>query len=293
MFRQYLKNKYSDIVILTNPFETYEPIEINRPVKVMCDHGAYMKYLTYHSAEDSYETNRDIDTASEGKHAAVYFNSSGIVFDKFRLLGGGKSLTTYEESDEPWLIDGLQSGIKMQQGIGTVKVIDSWIEGFNWGQIWNFDSESSIVSNNFLVGAWNEYYNYIDWLGGRGNASLQVLEFNFNIVSGGRHAVGASGHPNSYYAVRNTVENSIKAAFDRHSGNTPLVGGMHTVITGNIIKNPDRYAFSLNNPVAGGCIVFAANELARDYEKPIGEISKVVMLPSEMPAVNFYNCIFP
>jgi hypothetical protein len=259
-FRRFIKSKYADIVILTEPFETFEPIHINRAVRIMCANVAFMQYNTYHPS-------------TEVDHAAIYFNVPGIIADEFVLKGLVKPLTTYAQHTNPPSVDGLQSGIKIMHGAGDSYVVNSILTGFNWGRIWAFDGAKVVSMNNTFAGLGNEYYNYDHWHGGRGNASGQNLYVSCCNTAGAKHFVGSSGHPNSYYASGNTIYNTVKAAFDRHSDDIPKVGGMNTHITGNTIYNTDKFAFTLNKPYAGGSVVFAGNRLARVADKPVGEIS--------------------
>lgn len=226
----------------SQPTELTESLVINEPTVLYCINGGYLKFLSY------------------GRNIPAIICNASCTFINFNLFGGGKELKDDQEAD------GLQSGVKFQNPSGVFQFIGGRIEGFNWGGIWAFDCKLAIVSGATIIGTGSSYYNYGAWQGGRGNAYGQDLYFLNNTVSNVRHAVGASGHPNSYYAYGNTVD-SLKHAFDRHSRNTNGFGGLNTHIIGNTI-NPDRYLFSVNEPY--GTILTSGN--TSRGEKPIGEI---------------------
>lgn len=229
-------------IVISEPTEITEPLVINEPSVLTCINGAYLKLLTYG------------DTIP-----AVLCNASCTFFN-FNIRAGGKALTDNKESD------GLQCGVKTNNPESVVQYIGGEMIGFNYAGFWAFDTKLAIMSGVKIVGSGVEkYYNYGAWQGGRGNAKRQDLYFVNNKVSGVRHAVGASYHPNSYYASCNQVD-SIKHAFDRHSENG--YGGFNTHIIGNTI-NPDRYLFSVNEPY-GTVLTFGNTSRG---SKPLGEVS--------------------
>jgi hypothetical protein len=272
-FRKAVQGTFNDIVILMEPFETYEPIEVKRKVELMCDPNAYIKYNDYNHNQDH--------------HSLFRVQHNEVIFNRFNLKGGGKVLTNSHVND------GVQSGVKFEAPGGVCQFINGKIEGFNWGSIWAFDSDHTIISHNTLIGPGAVYFNYGAWLGGRGGVYGQEMYFIKNIVSGVRHAVGASGHPNSYWATGNIVLDTIKQAFDRHSGDTPGIGGLITNISGNTIMNPDRYAFSINNPMPNGCFTFSGNNLTRGIEKPVGELTSIPLYEGQDTMdIKIYNNIY-
>jgi len=254
-------------IVITEDITLSERLIIDVPCVISCEDEGLLYYPHYHQDDN---------------HAGIVVKSDDVIFSEFSLYGKSGVLFNPARSL------GLQSGIKFD-GVSRGYIINSTIIGFNWGGVHAFDVHDLWVTGNRIEGPRNEYYNYGVWQGGRGNASDQNLYFINNSVRGVKHAVGASGHPNNYYAINNQIYSTVKMAFDRHSGDTPKVGGKHTHIIGNTFHDPNRYAFSINEPVPGGSFVFRGNRLARTDTKPVGELAMPLKPDPENPSEKGQN----
>jgi hypothetical protein len=187
-----------------------------------------------------------------------------------------------------------QTAIMYDYGDGATHIYDSIFFLFNWAAVWQFNAGLVTVDNCTIIGSICNSYNYGIWQGGKSNVPEQVLRMTGCRVLSVRHAIGASYHPNSYYAIGNTISTK-KHSFDRHNWNEGgSKGGLHTVICGNTFTDPDRLAFSLEKPYEGGSIVFSGNKLNHSKDRHIGEIAdeKVwegQVLPYGWGGVNQFN----
>jgi len=280
-FRRLVNNKHATHVVLMTEVETAEPLYWTQPKIIMCDNpSVYWKYLKFHGASAEYDQNRSESSTED--HSAIVIPedaiSGGYKIDIFNLYGNLKPYTTYDQSSTPWLVDGIQSGIMGASKNSIIEIANCNIKDFNWGSYWHFNTKRSIIKDSTIIGANNEYFNYGTWLGGSGSATGQDLFMINCFVEKVRHAIGASGHLNNYYATRNTIFNTIKHVFDRHAVNG--YGGGITHIVGNRLITPDRYAFSIHLPHPLGSFEFKHNILSRSASKPVGEISGTAV-PSE------------
>lgn len=240
-------------------------IRIDHPITI---DDAEMIRASQSAVNSLYNSTR---TENSEQHWAIEVFSKKAYFVNFHLRGGDKQLT------DKWYIDGLQSGIRFNNPYGEYHITqDSLIYGFNWGAVWHFDAKKVTIDDGTqLIGANCPYFNYGAWGFGRGNAVGQELHMHGCVVDAVRHAIGASGHPNDYFATGNVIINTIKHAFDRHA--VDGYGGRITYIAKNKILNPDRYAFSIHPPAYGGSFTFKHNELNRVIDKPLGQITNDII----------------
>lgn len=246
-----------DCIAIENDLFFDEPIMVWRPVRFVGRPDAVIQWQTYSSNGD--------------EHSLFRVKVPGVYFDLINTVGGGKQLT----GDR--FIDGLQSAIKFENTVGDGFVNDCIFEGFNWGGVWAFDCEKLLVNRSQFIGPGNPYFNYGIWQGGRGNASGQKLittGCSFDLV---RHAIGASGHPNHYHAIDNIIGPDIlQQAFDRHTGNTPGVGGGDVVLLRNTFHAPNRHAFNIQIPDGPGKIVIMGNQ----FNRPLGKAGVIADTPA-------------
>lgn len=258
---------FADRISIAESFHLTEQVVIERPVAI---DGGYHTLNCFHFGH-----------SSTSDHAQIVVKSRDVQFRQMNLIAPnapeGKHATA----------------IMCDYGDGTTRVSNSVFIGFNWAAVWQFNAGLVVVDNCTIVGSGSTSYNYGIWQGGKSNVPEQVLRMTGCRVFTVRHAIGASYHPNSYYAIGNTIS-TLKHSFDRHNWNEGgSKGGLHTVISGNTFLDPDRLAFSLEKPYEGGSIVFTGNKLNHAADRHIGEIADEKVWEGVMPygwvGVNQFN----
>lgn len=220
------------------------PIEVKRSVKII---GSEIGAITSVHSDPT-------------DHSLFDCTGEFVEFDSLAFYNSSKS--------------GLSSAIEFNTGSSHGLVRSCLIEDFSWGGIWQFDCHNLVVDSCDIIGNAGTSYNYGIWQGGKSNVSEQKLFFTNSRVEAVRHAIGSSYHPNSYYAIGNTIS-TLKHSFDRHNWNSGgRKGGLHTVISGNTFLDPDRLAFSVEPPYEGGSFIFTGNTLNHASTRHIGEIAK-------------------
>lgn len=251
--RHYLTKRGVGRIVILEPIQLTNHVSIDRPVEIECaGAGAIINgFFMFH-------------VASYGVH--------------FRLCKF--------ESIKDML--GLQLAIKFDSGFGHCSVYASSFVGFSWAAIWQFNCQSLTVERCYIKGSGGSSYNYGIWLGGKTNGVEQNLFLlNCPLIEDVRHAIGSSYHPNSYYAIGNTIS-TLKHSFDRHNWNDGgRKGGLHTHIIGNIFEDSDRLAFSIEPPYEGGSFSFIGNTLNHSKERWIGEVSDQRVWEGKIP--DWYN----
>lgn len=248
--RLYLTRKWWTHIVIDEELVIHDPIFIDRNVTILC--GKYGRVLANYYEGDS------------SHHSLFTAKASGVEFESMKI----------ECAD--YRVSQFQSAIMYdcEGGVGMVR--KSSIFNFSWGGIWQFNCDSLTVDGNTkITGAGTTSYNYGIWQGGKTDIpemKLTVINCDIKDV---RHAIGASYHPNSYYAIGNIIS-TMKHSFDRHNwngGGGIRKGGLHTVISGNTFLDSDRLAFSIEPPYEGGSFVFTGNSLNHSKERHIGEIA--------------------
>lgn len=244
--RLYLTRKWWDCIIIDEGINLYEPVPIYRDVILQCSkNGAVFSLHT-----------------DETDHSLFVCKSGVIEFCSMRI-----SMIPNQS--------GISSAIKFDNGAVFGSVHNSNIQGFSWGGIWHFNCQNLLVGRTTIYGNRGTSYNYGIWQGGKTDIPEMKLTMLNCDVKDVRHAIGASYHPNSYYAISNVIS-TTKHSFDRHNwngGGGIRKGGLHTVISGNTFLDENRLAFSIEPPYEGGSFVFTGNTLNHSKERHIGEIA--------------------
>lgn len=258
---KYIKGPFFDHLIIKDEIVVNEPIIIPPGKEVEIVGGENGSILCDFWSQDT------------SNHSVFRVKSPYVVFNKLTIQGN----INFKPLSARWEDDGLQSAIRFEGGgHGEVKLCQ--ILGFNWGSVWQNNCQDLYVRHNTLIGAGSVYFNYGAWQQSIEDNKYHNLFFSNNYVRNVRHAIGSSGRPNNYYAIKNTLHTN-KHSFDRHTWPTKGVGGHITHMINNTFLNDKTLAFSVEHPHEKGEIIFTHNKLNHSISRQVGECS----FPDELP----------
>lgn len=141
--------------------------------------------------------------------------------------------------------------------------------GFAWPTwfMWLNLADNAQIHRNIIEKNRGAGFGYGIWQGGAGQPQNLNATFIANRIGYTRHAIGSSGHKNSWEACYNLIYGTASNHnFDRHNGNIKDLGGKNTVIHHNVCLTDSRH-FGLQIPEdEHGLVVVNSNYFAQPPE---------------------------